>query len=187
MITGAAREHLAFAASFHYIGLSPQTSYCNQTAFDMSFFNDPKRIPQSYGLRIAIGLIAYFLVMHLLGYSHRVELRLLNLLILVTGVYLALKKFRETHEAHLNYFRALATGVATAAIGSFIFAAFLFVYMSLDTELMRSIVENEPMGRFLNPYIASFIVALEGVFSGLLVTFILINFVDTDEVNETQS
>src|SRR5688572_26736368 len=98
----------------------------------MSFLNDPDRIPQSYGLRIAVGLIVYFLIMHLIGLSHEVELRLLNLLILVSGVYLALKKFRETHEDRLNYFRALITGVATAAIGSFLFAAFLFTYMSLD-------------------------------------------------------
>ena len=149
----------------------------------MSFFNDPNRIPQSYGLRIAVGLIVYFLIMHFIGYSHRVELRLLNLLILVTGVYLALKKFKETHDSQLHYFRALVTGVATAAIGSFIFAIFLFVYMSVDDSLMQSIIENEPMGRYLNPYMASFIVALEGVFSGLLVTFILINYVHTDEVN----
>lgn len=153
----------------------------------MSFLNDPNRIPHSYGLRIAVGLIAYFLIMHFVGLSHRVELRLLNLIILVTGVYLALKKFRETHEDHLNYFRALATGVSTAAIGSAIFAAFLFIYMSVDESLMTSIRENEPMGRYMNPYIAAFIVALEGLFSGLLVTFILINFVQTDEVNETQS
>ena len=149
----------------------------------MSFLNDPNRIPQSYGLRIAIGLIVYFLIMHFIGFSHRVELRLLNLLILVTGVYLALRKFKETHDSHLHYFRALVTGVATAAIGSFIFAIFLFVYMSVDDSLMQSIIENEPMGRYLNPYMASFIVALEGVFSGLLVTFILINYVNTDEVN----
>jgi hypothetical protein len=152
----------------------------------MSFFNDPNRIPQSYGVRIAVGLIAYFVVMHLMGLSHHVELRLLNLMILVAGVYLALQKFRRTHEAHLNYFRALVTGVSTAAIGSFIFAIFLFIYMTADENLMNSIRENEPMGRYLNPYIASFIVALEGVFSGLLVTFILINFVTTDEVNEPQ-
>ena len=152
----------------------------------MRFFNDPNRIPQSYGVRIAVGLIAYFVVMHLVGLSHRVELRLLNLIILVAGVYLALQKFRETHGAHLNYFRALVTGVSTAAIGSFIFATFLFIYMSLDESLMISIQQNEPMGRYLNPYIASFIVALEGLFSGLLVTFILINFVATDEVNEPQ-
>ena len=152
----------------------------------MKFFNDPNRIPQSYGFRIALGLIAYFMVMHLVGLAHEVELRLLNLLILVTGVYLALKKFRETHEDQLNYFRALITGVSTAAIGSCIFAAFLFTYMTLDDNLMRSIVENEPMGRYMNPYIASCIVALEGLFSGLLVTFVLINFVATDEVNEPQ-
>lgn len=152
----------------------------------MNFLNDPDRIPQSYGLRIALGLVVYFVVMHIFGLSHKVELRLLNLLILVTGVFFALKKFRETHEDHLNYFRALITGVATAAIGSCLFAAFLFVYMTLDESLMTSIRENEPMGRFMNPYIASFIVALEGLFSGLLVTFILINFVHTDEVNEPQ-
>ena len=150
----------------------------------MSFFNDPNRIPQSYGLRIAVGLIVYFVVMHLTGLSHHVELRLLNLLILVAGVYLALRKFKDTHEDHLNYFRALITGVATGTIGSVIFAVFLFAYMKFDTSLMQSIAENEPMGRYLNPYIASFIVALEGLFSSLLVTFILINFVHTDEVNE---
>jgi hypothetical protein len=152
----------------------------------MSFFNNPNRIPESYGLRIAVGLIVYFVVMHQTGLSHHVELRLLNLLILVTGVYLALKKFKETHGAQLNYFRALATGVSTAAIGSFIFAVFLFAYMKIDTSLMISIIENEPMGRYLNPYIAAFIVALEGLFSGLLVTFILINYISTDEVNEPQ-
>lgn len=152
----------------------------------MSFLNDPNRIPESYGLRIAVGLIVYFVVMHVTGLSHHVELRLLNLLILVSGVYLALRKFKETHESQLNYFRALATGVSTAAIGSFLFAVFLFAYMKLDSSLMESIVQNEPMGRYLNPYIASFIVALEGLFSGLLVTFILINYISTDEVNQPQ-
>lgn len=152
----------------------------------MSFFSNPNRIPESYGVRIALGLIIYFVIMHFIGLSHRVELRLLNLFILVGGVYLALKKFRQTHGDQLNYFRALATGVSTAAIGSVIFSAFLFVYMSLDESLMLSIIENEPMGRYMNPYIASFIVALEGLFSGLLVTFVLINFVATDEVNEPQ-
>jgi hypothetical protein len=152
----------------------------------MSFFNNPNRIPESYGVKIGVGLIVYFVVMHLTGLSHHVELRLLNLLILVAGVYLALKKFKETHGSQLNYFRALITGVATATVGSCIFAVFLFIYMKVDTSLMDSIEKNEPMGRYLNPYIAAFIVALEGLFSGLLVTFILINFVTTDEVNEPQ-
>lgn len=151
----------------------------------MSFLTDPRRIPESYGLRIAAGLIAYFLIMKVTGLAHHVELRLLNLLIMITGVYFALKKFKTSHGDHINYFRALITGFSTAAIGSIVFAIFLFAYMKMDTGMMQSIVEGEPMGRYLNAYIAAFIVALEGVFSGLLVTFVLINYVGTDEVNRS--
>jgi hypothetical protein len=74
--------------------------------------------------------------------------------------------------------------VATAGIGSLIFGVFLFIYMKLDTAMMQSIVDNEPMGRYLNPYMSAFIVMLEGFFSGLLVTFVLLNWVTTDEVND---
>lgn len=151
----------------------------------MSFLNNPNRIPESYGVRIAAGLILYFVLMKVTGLAHHVELRLLNLVILIVGVYFALRKFKNTHQDHLNYFRALITGVATAAIGSLIFALFLFLYMKVDSNMMQSIVEGEPMGRYLNPYMAAFIVALEGFFSGLLVTFVLINYVNTDEVNQS--
>lgn len=151
----------------------------------MSLFTDPNRIPENYGLRIAGGLAVYFVVMHFAGLGHHVELRLLNLLIQAAGIYFALKKFKQTHEDHMNYFRGLVTGVATGAIGSILFAVFMFIWMKADASLMASIIENEPMGRYLNAYMASFIVALEGVFSGLLVTFVLINYVDTDELTES--
>ena len=37
--------------------------------------------------------------------------------------------------------------------------------------------------RYLNPYIVAFIVVLEGFFSGLTVTFVILNWVATDEVS----
>src|SRR5690349_16460026 len=150
----------------------------------MGLFNDPKNLHLNYGLKIAAGLIAYFLLMKVIGLGHHVELRLLNLFILTAGIFFGLKKFKETHEDHLNYFRALVTGVAMGAIGSIIFALFMFIWMKLDTSMMQAIIENEPMGRYLNAYITAFVVALEGVFSGLLVTFVLINWVTTDDVND---
>ncbi len=70
-------------------------------------------------------MIAYFLIMKFANLGHNVELRLLNLLILTAGVFAALRKFRETHQESLNYFRGLITGVSTGAIGSIIFGAFL--------------------------------------------------------------
>jgi hypothetical protein len=150
----------------------------------MGLFNDPNRIPENYALKTTAGLVVYFLAMQVIDKHHHVELRLLNVVILTLGIYFALKKFKTTHEEHMNYFRGLITGVATGSIASVLFAAMLFIYMKLNDSLMQSIVDNEPMGHYLNAYIASFIVALEGVFSALLVTFVLLNYVGTDEVND---
>jgi len=145
--------------------------------------NSPNRIPEKYGLLIAAGLIVFFLIMRIVGLGHMTELRLLNLIILAAGIFLALKKFKITHSESLNYFRGIITGVATGGIASLIFGVFLFIYMKLDADLMKTIVENEPMGRYLNPYIVAFIVVLEGFFSGLTVTFVILNWVATDEVS----
>lgn len=128
----------------------------------------------------------FFLLMKVVGLAHHYELRFLNVFIQVGGIFFALKKFKQTHEEHMNYFRALITGVATGAVASAVFAVFLFVYMSVDSAFMQGIIDNEPMGRYLNPYITAFMVALEGLFSGLLFTFIIINYVDTDDVNDPQ-
>ncbi len=150
----------------------------------MNLFSNPNRIPERYGLLIGLGLIAYFGIMYLLGLGNHVELRLLNLIILGVGVLTGLRQFKHTHGEHMNYFRALATGVSISTIGSLIFAGFLFFFMKANDGFMSWIIENEKMGRYLNPYMASFIVLLEGVFSGLLVTFVLLNWIDTDEVTE---
>ncbi|MEO7990723.1 MAG: DUF4199 domain-containing protein [Chryseolinea sp.] len=148
----------------------------------MSVFTNPNRIPENYGLRIAGGLIVFFLIMKVAGLSNHVELRMLNLIILAAGIYYALKKFKQTHHDHLNYFRALVTGVATGAVASLVFSGFLFAYMKLDHAMMQDIIENSEMGRYLNAYIAAFVVAFEGFFSGFLVTFVLINYLETDNV-----
>jgi hypothetical protein len=150
----------------------------------MNIWNRSTRIPEIYGTAIALGLIVYFFFMYAVGLIHVVELRLLNLVIMLAGVYYALKQFTRTHNGQLNYFRAMAVGVGAAAIGSATFAAFLFFYLKIDTSLMQSLIKNEPMGPYLNAYIAAFMVLLEGLFSGLFVTFVLLNWVRTDQVNQ---
>ena len=84
----------------------------------MGLFTDPNRIPENYGLKTAAGLIGFFVFMQLIGLSHHVELRLLNLFIIVAGIFFALKKFKSSHDDHMNYFRGLIVGVATGAVGT---------------------------------------------------------------------
>ena len=146
----------------------------------MNIWNERKRIPEIYGGLIALGLIVYFFIMYAAGLIHVIELRLLNLFVMLAGVYYGLKQFRRTHDYKLDYFTSLTTGTATAAIGSATFSLFLFIYLSLDKNLMNSIIENEPLGIYLNPYIASFIVFLEGLFSGFGLSYLMSNFASTD-------
>jgi hypothetical protein len=122
--------------------------------------------------------------MYALGVIHVIELRLLNLFIMLAGVYYALKQYRRTHHGHLNYFRALVTGTAAAAIGTSTFALFLFAFLKIEGNLMQAIQENEPLGPYLNPYIASYAVMLEGMFSGFGMTYLLINYMQTDRATE---
>jgi hypothetical protein len=146
----------------------------------MKIWNRGTRIPEIYGTLIALGLIVYFFIMYAAGLIHVIELRMLNLFIMLTGVYFAQKQFKRTHNGRLDYFKSLTTGVATAAIAAGTFSVFVFVYLSLDKNLMNSIAVNEPLGYYLDPYICSFVVFLEGVFSGFGVSYLLTNFFATD-------
>ena len=141
-----------------------------------SIWNRGTRISQIYGTLIAVGLIVYFFAMYLFGLVHVIELRLINLVFLLVGVYFALKQYHRTHRGHMDYFHAFTTGMATVGIGVLTFSLFLLIYLQIDQSSMQAIAERQPLGFYLNPYIASFIVSLEGVFSGLFVTFMLSNF-----------
>ena len=141
-----------------------------------SIWNIATRIPEIYGTLITLALILYFFLMYLVGWIHITELRLVNLVILIAGVYFALKQYQRTHRGQMDYFHAFTTGMWTSAIGTLTFSVFLLVYLHIDKNLMAVLAEKQPLGFYLNPYIASFIVSLEGVFSGLFVTFLLSNF-----------
>jgi hypothetical protein len=139
-------------------------------------------IGEIYGTYISLGLIAFFLACYWLGVVHIRELRLLNFPIMLTGVYFALAQTKKV-EGHMNYFRAMTLGSYTAGIGALTFATFLFILFSIDHNLYIRVVKQEPLGVYLNLFMATSAVALEGVFSGLMATYIAINIIKTDEVN----
>lgn len=143
----------------------------------------PTRIPQIYGTLVTVALILYFFIIYAAGFIYVTELRVINLIIQVAGIYLALKQYRRTHEGHINYLRAMSIGVGTSFIASSTFVLFLFIYLYLDPNLMNAIKTHAPLGEYLDPYIASFSVWLEGIFSGFMATFIIVNYIHTDNVN----
>jgi hypothetical protein len=146
----------------------------------MNIWNRGTRIPEIYGTLVALGLILYFFIMYAAGLIHVIELRFFNLFILLAGIYFAHKQFKRTHNGRLDYFKSMVTGVATTAVAVGTFSIFIFVYLKLDNNLMESIAVNEPLGLYLNPYICSFVVLLEGLLSGFGMSYLLTNFFATD-------
>lgn len=146
----------------------------------MNIWNRATRIPEIYGTLIALGLIIYFFIMYAAGLVHVIALRFLNLGIVITGVYYALKQFKRTHNGRLDYFNALVVGCTTVLLGVATFTVFLFAYLNVDNNLMKSIAETQPLGYYLDPYIASAAVFFEGVFSNALLVYLLANFLATD-------
>jgi hypothetical protein len=146
----------------------------------MNIWNRGTRIPEIYGTLVTLALIVYFFIMYAAGLIHVIELRFFNLIIMLAGVYFAQKQFKRTHNGRLDYFRSMTTGVATTAIAASAFSIFVLFYLKLDRNLMNSIAENEPLGFYLDPYICSFAVFFEGLFSGFGLSYLLSNFFATD-------
>jgi putative effector of murein hydrolase len=122
------------------------------------------------------------MVSYWIGWVHVVELRLLNFPIMCAGVYFALDQYKKVYGT-LSYWRAITLGTYTSSIAALSFSLFLFVVFSLDHSFYQSVVKNEPFGIHLNKFIATYCVALEGIFSGLMATYIIINLIDTDKID----
>jgi hypothetical protein len=130
-----------------------------------------EKIAFKYGSLIAIMLIAFFLIMKLVGLAHIYELRALNFFFLTFGVWQAFR-YLKRNDQEFSYFKGLGTGIFTTAFSLLIFSIFVFIYTNiLDPEFMVQLKENAPFGEYLNPYIASFVIFFEGTISGVIVSF----------------
>lgn len=142
----------------------------------VSIWDVANRIPEIYGTMVFAALVLYFFFMYAIGLSHVTEFRMGNFVFLTAGVYFALKQYRRTHRDQMDYFHAFKTGMWTSGIAAIAFAIFIFFYMHFDKNFGEMLAQKQPLGFYLNPYIMSFIISLEGVFSGMFATYMLSNF-----------
>ena len=128
-----------------------------------------------YGVFTALALVAFFFIMKALGLVDIYELRALNVVFLFSGVYLGVRNYRSNPDA--TYLGGLGTGLLTAVIALAIFSTFVAIYLAgINPEFMTSLKEYEFFGQYLNPYIAAAVIFIEGSISGLLVSFILMQY-----------
>ncbi|MGB3179815.1 MAG: DUF4199 domain-containing protein [Cyclobacteriaceae bacterium] len=142
-----------------------------------------EKVGIKYGLLTCAGLVGYFLLMKAFGFEHQLELRALNLLILGSGVLASIKYFKGHTYHNMTYLRGLGAGLLTSMIAVISFALLVFIYLTfIQPGFMEVIRENEPFGVYLNPYNVTAIIILEGIASGFMCSFAIMQYFKTSHL-----
>ncbi|MEQ6168612.1 MULTISPECIES: hypothetical protein [unclassified Ekhidna] len=134
-----------------------------------------------YGLTTTAGLIAFFLLMKILGLAEVTELRTLNAVIMFSGVFLSIKRFRHrTFKLEFNYLTGIAAGFFTGLVTAASFALFVGIYIYFDPIFLAAIVADNPQKEFLNPLTAGMVLFIEAMASGFLFSYISMQYLKND-------
>ena len=87
-------------------------------------------IPVKYGLAIAAGLIAYFLILSLFGQHTNPFLSIFNGLIAAYGIYEAIKHYKLEKGERFKYQKGFMAGLLTGANATILFTIFIAIYAS---------------------------------------------------------
>ncbi|SRX73245.1 DUF4199 domain-containing protein [Aequorivita antarctica] len=95
-----------------------------------------------YGIWIAVILIAYFLLLKLIGLDQYPILSVVNGLIYGAGLYMAMKKY-SSRKNKFKYEKGFEVGLLSGGIATIIFTVFMAIYMyQIDTEFATAIMER---------------------------------------------
>jgi len=122
------------------------------------------------GALVFIGLVAYFIIMKMAGLEHNLELRAFNIIIMGAGVFYSIKSIKKENKL-FDYFKGIGSGMFAAVSASLAFAIFIFIYLLSNPEFLQEIKDVEPFGNYLNAFLISFIIIMEGSGSGFLLSF----------------
>lgn len=128
------------------------------------------------GLVVTLSLIAYFLTMRMFNLHQVLLFRFFNFFFLLSGIIWALQRYKVITGQKIDYFVGLYIGCYTTIISVIPFALFVLLYLMADTAFMQIIVESVPYGNFITPGTASGAILIEGTSSGLIISFIAMQY-----------
>ena len=106
----------------------------------------------TYGIGIAVALIAYFLLTKLIGLHQYPVLSALNGVIVGAGIFFAIKKYKS--EAYdFKYQDGFQLGLFTGGLATILFAVFMAIYIfQVDSYFRFGIVLNFILAPFGYPF-----------------------------------
>ncbi|MEW7289832.1 DUF4199 domain-containing protein [Aquimarina sp. 2304DJ70-9] len=127
-------------------------------------------IPIKYGVLIAIGLIAYFLILSLIGVQTNPVFSLGNGVIVALGLYSAMKNYKKEKGGDFNYQKGFMAGLFTGFNATIIFTIFFAIYVTnINTNFLPEMLANWSSHYHVGVGIVVFIAAI----MGFATTFVL--------------
>ncbi|WP_299259622.1 DUF4199 domain-containing protein [uncultured Aquimarina sp.] len=127
-------------------------------------------IPVKYGVMIAIGLIAYFLILSLIGVQTNPIFSLGNGIIVAFGLYKALKDYKLEKGNAFEYQKGFMAGLFTGFNATLIFTIFFAIYVTnINTSFLPEMLANWSSHYHVGVGIVVFVSAI----MGFATTFVL--------------
>ncbi len=127
-------------------------------------------IPIKYGVIIAIGLIAYFLILSLIGVQTNPVFSLGNGVIVAFGLYRAMKEYKKEKGDAFDYQQGFMAGLFTGFNATVIFTIFFAIYVTnININFLPEMLANWSSHYHVGVGIVVFIAAI----MGFATTFVL--------------
>lgn len=127
-------------------------------------------------LKIVLGIVLYFFAMKLMGLENISELRFLNFLFVVWGINSAIKSNIHKNQDTF-YISNLFIGVATSILAVGIILIGLITYVSIIEPGFITVLEHSFLwGSNLSLPLIVFAIAIEGIASSVICSFILMQY-----------
>ncbi len=128
-------------------------------------------IPIKYGIAIAIGLIAYFLILSLFGAHIYPLFSLFNVVIMAGGMWLALKAYHNSKGAKFKYQKGFMASLLTGFNATILFTIFFAVYATeLNPDFLDNLINMWRTDYGTSIGIVLFVVAVMGFATSLVLT-----------------
>lgn len=129
------------------------------------------RIPAYYGLFIAVGLIAYFLLLALFDLHKNPFYSVFNIVIVGIGMFACIKKYREEKGAKFKYQKGFGALFMCGVIATIIFTAFFALYATeLEPNFIEELLTMWESDWYINIGMVIFSVALMGFATSIVLS-----------------
>jgi drug/metabolite transporter (DMT)-like permease len=128
------------------------------------------------GALIFSGFMGYFLIMRAIGLHEVFTLRYLNALFLVAGIALAMHSYKSNMKDSVDYKKGLQMGMFITLVAVLPFAVFIYLYLNIDDGFLNLVEKDARLREFVSPATVAGFICLEGICSGSIITFVVMQY-----------